>query len=171
MRSSISPLRILNFRLPLVHLILILSFLSFASCEDTKFSSPGFQADLNYELWIADSFSASYNDAGELVITATNNIETVELTLTSDNVGSIDLGPDFNSKAEFIDGFGTVFSTAVVPDEEVSIYRELGVVEITSRNTSTNTITGNFYFQAYDADGRNPMGLSNGVFFQIAISN
>ena len=142
-----------------------------SSCEDTEFSNPAFQADLNYELWLAENFSATYNDMGDLVITGSNTVETIVLTLASDNVGSMDLGPDYNSKAEYIDGFGTVFSTAVEPDEEVSIYRDLGMVEITAINTSSNTITGSFYFTGYDEDGRNPVGLSNGIFFQIRIRN
>lgn len=151
-------------------LIAVLCFSLFlTACDDTEFSNPAFQADLNYELWRANSFSASYDSSGNLVIRGTNTIETVVLTLTTDNVGSIDLGPDFDSKAEFIDGFGTVFTTAIEPDEEVSVYRDLGLVEITSKNQSTNTITGNFFFIAYDNNGQNPMGLSNGIFFEIQI--
>jgi len=170
MMSRVHRLPMFQSSLKSVLFLGVFCLMSLTACEDTKFSDPAFQADLNYELWLAEAFRASYNANGDLVITATNAIETVELTLASDNVGTIDLGPDYQSEAKFIDGFGSVFSTAVEPDEEVSIYRDLGVVDITSRNTARNTITGNFYFTAYDEEGRNPVGLSNGIFFQIAIS-
>ena len=139
------------------------------SCDGTEFNNPAFQADLNYNLWRADAFSANYDASGNLVIRGTNNIETVILTLQNANVGTQRLGTLYNSKADFIDGFGTVFTTAIEPDEEVSIYLDLGEVEITQINTASNRVSGNFYFTAYDEEGQNPVGLSNGIFFEVKI--
>jgi hypothetical protein len=141
-----------------------------SGCNEVEFNNPAFQADLNNQLWRASSFRAIYNDAGALVITGTNNVETVILTLETDELGSIELSPSSNSRAEFMDGSGQVFSTAVFPDESVSVYTDLGVVNITSRSDgSTTTFTGDFFFVAYDQEGFNPVGLSNGVFFEVRL--
>ena len=149
--------------------VLIMIGLLVSNCSDVQFNNPAFQADVNYELWRATSFSAKYDPTGNLVITGTNNFETVILTLTSASVGVRSLGPDNSSRAEYIDGFGTTFSTAVEPDEDVSVYRDLGQVEITSRNESNNTFTGTFFFEAFDPDGQNPQALSNGIFFEVQL--
>jgi hypothetical protein len=148
----------------LIGLSLLLS-----SCENLEFRESAFQADIDYQLWMADSFSAAYNNNGQLVITGTNNAETIILSLTNDAPGTYLLGPDEESKAEIEDGFGTLFSTAVVPDEEVSVYQELGTVIITERSNSPDRLTGEFFFIAYDAEGKNPTGVSNGIFFQVPV--
>lgn len=150
-------------------LLLLFPALILGSCSDVEFNNPAFQADLNYELWRATAYNASYDDFGNLVITGANSFETVILTLTSNTTGTFELGPEQTSKAEFIDGFGTRFSTAIVPDEEVSIYTDLGRVELTQVNGNTNTFTGRFYFEAFDAQGQNPQALSNGVFFEVKL--
>lgn len=163
----------MRFQLPSITrffiLFLTLSCFGFYACNDLEFSNPAFQADINYETWRADAFSATYNGQGQLVITGTNNFETVTLTLNSDIVGTQKLGPDYNSVADYVDGFGTRYSTSVEPDESVSVYRDLGEVEISSIDTASNTFTGSFYFEAFDAEGKNPQGLSAGVFFNVQL--
>jgi hypothetical protein len=140
------------------------------SCNEVEFNNPALQADLNNELWRATSFSASYDASGSLVISGTNNIETLVLTLPSDELGSQDLGPEEGAKAVFTDGFGTKYSTAVLPDESASVYTDLGVVNLTEKNTAGNTITGDFFFVAYDEEGLESVGLSNGIFFELVIN-
>ena len=159
----------MRLRIKSLGIVMYCGLLMLVSCDDTEFNSPAFQADLNYNLWRADAFSARYNASGNLVISGTNNIETVILTLENNTVGTQELGSLYPSRAEFIDGFGTVFTTAVEPDENESIYLDLGQVEITQINTSSNRVSGNFYFTAYDEEGQNPVGLSNGIFFEVKI--
>jgi hypothetical protein len=92
------------------------------------------------------------------------------LTLPSAEIGPQDLGPEEGAKAVFIDGFGTKYSTAVLPDESASVYTDLGVVNLTEKNAAGNTITGDFFFVAYDEEGLESVGLSNGIFFELLIN-
>ena len=148
-------------------LLLVGLMFSCSSCSNVEFNNPAFQADLNNNLWKAEVFSASYDEDENLIITATNNIETLVLTVQLDNVGANGLGPDWKSKAEFIDSFGNIYTTDIEPDETISIYRDLGRINITSKDEASNTFTGDFYFIAYDENGQNPIGMSNGLFLNV----
>lgn len=166
---NLKNLDLAMIRSKVVFQLCLVAFL-LTSCNEVEFNNPAFQADINYKVWRADTFQASFNADGDLVITGTNNFETVILTLQSDEVGSTGLGPDWNSKGEFIDGLGKRYTTNIEPDETVSVYRDLGRVEITSKNETTNTYTGNFYFEAFDENGQNPVGVSNGIFFEVKLN-
>lgn len=141
-----------------------------SSCSDVEFNNPAFQADLNNRLWRAETFKASKDENGNLIITATNNIQSIVLTIQPEGFSGATLGPDWNSKAEFFDEFGNVYTTDIDPDENVSVYRDLGEIEFSSNVDSSNAITGNFYFVAYDENGQNPVGLSNGIFLNVKLN-
>jgi hypothetical protein len=149
---------------------LVLGILSVSSCsDDVEFSNPAFQGDRNNQLWRADSFRAELTDTGELIITGTNNIETVRLILPNSNTTSYELGDTSSAKAEYIDGFGAVFSTANTADESVTIYPERGEITITEKDASRGTFTGEFRFIAFDDEGFNPVGFSNGLFLKVKL--
>lgn len=156
----------------LIVLTLIL-ITAFGCGDEVEFNTPAFQGDRANELWRASAFSASIDANGFLTITGTNNVETVTLRVPSvivkpeDNpfiVGDVD-----SIEAEYIDGFGTVYTTNNRPDETVSVYPELGKIWIDEIDVVSNTLTGGFQFLAFDASGLNSVGYANGIFYRVPI--
>ena len=137
----------------------------FWTCSDVEFNDPAFQADRNNELWRAISFKAEVEPDGAFVISGTNNLETIRLVLPNNIEGNYTVGDEGSAYAEYIDAFDTVFSTANPPDPSVSIYPEIGSVRITQ--SASDLFTGEFNFIAFDSEGLNPVGFSNGIFFEV----
>jgi Family of unknown function (DUF6252) len=150
--------------------LLSLVFLTIFSCGDeVEFNSPAFQGDRANELWRAKAFSASIDVNGFLTITGTNNIETINLRVPSVTTGTFTVGDVNSIEAEYIDGFGTRFTTNNRPDPSVSIYPEYGEIEIEDIDVTKRTFTGKFNFLAFDASGLNSVGYANGIFFKVPL--
>ena len=151
-------------------ILLSLIFLTVFSCGDeVQFNTPAFQGDRANELWRAKAFSASIDANGSLTITGTNNIETVNLRVPSVFEGTFVVGNVDAMEAEYIDGFGTRFSTNNRPDPSVSIYPELGEIVIEEIDVANATFTGTFRFLAFDASGLNSVGYTNGIFYKVPL--
>lgn len=151
-------------------ILLSLVFLSVLSCGDeVEFNSPAFQGDRANQLWRAESFSASIDANGFLTILGTNNSERVTLRVPSAVEGTYVTGNVDGMEAEYIDGFGTVFSTNNRPDPSVSIYPELGEIIIEEIDLVRSRFTGTFRFLAFDASGLNSVGYSRGIFFKVSL--
>lgn len=151
-------------------IVLSLILLSVFSCGDeVQFNSPAFQGDRANKLWRAKAFSASIDNSGFLTITGTNNIETVNLRVPSVTTGTFVVGVVNSMEAEYIDGFGTTFSTNNQPDPSVSIYPEIGEIVIEEIDVTNNTFTGTFRFLAFDSSGLNSVGYTNGIFFKVPL--
>jgi hypothetical protein len=151
-------------------ILLSLVFLTICSCGDeVQFNTPAFQGDRANELWRAKAFSASIEINGFLTITGTNNIETVNLRVPSVTEGRFVVGDVDAMEAEYIDGFGATFSTNNRPDPTVSIYPELGEINIDEIDLVNRTFTGTYRFLAFDADGLNSVGYANGIFYKVPL--
>jgi hypothetical protein len=152
-------------------ILLTLVFLTIYSCGDeVEFNSPAFQGDRENELWRAKAFSASIETNGFLTITGTNNFETINLRVPSVVEAEFVVGDVDTIEAEYIDGFGTQFSTNNRPDpEEVSIYPELGEITIDKIDLVNRTFTGTYRFLAFDALGLNSVGYTNGIFYKVPL--
>lgn len=152
-------------------LILIsLVFLTIFSCGDeVKFNSPAFQGDRANQLWRAKAYSASIENNGFLTITGTNNVETINLKLPTVAEGTFVVGNVNTIEAEYIDAFGTRFSTNNRPDDSVSVYPELGEIVIDEIDFVNGTFTGTFRFLAFDDSGLNSVGYTNGIFFRVPL--
>jgi hypothetical protein len=151
-------------------ILLTLVFLTIYSCGDeVQFNSPAFQGDRENELWRAKAFSASIESNGFLTISGTNNFETVNLRVPSVIEAVFVFGDVDAIEAEYIDGFGTQFSTNFRPDPEVSIYPELGEITINEIDLVNRTFTGTYRFLAFDALGLNSVGYTNGIFFKVPL--
>ncbi len=151
-------------------ILLTLVFLTIYSCGDeVEFNSPAFQGDRENELWRAKTFSASIEANGFLTITGTNNFETVNLRVPSVIEAEFVVGDVDAIEAEYIDGFGTQFSTNNRPDPEVSIYPELGAISIDEIDVVNRTFTGTYRFLAFDALGLNSVGYANGIFYKVPL--
>ena len=151
-------------------ILLALVSLTIYSCGDeVKFNSPAFQGDRENELWRAQAFSARIEADGFLTITATNNIETVNLKVPSVIEATFVVGSVDAIEASYTDAFGIDFSTNNRPDEAVSVYPELGEITIEEIDVVSRTFTGSYRFLAFDASGLNSVGYTNGIFFKVPL--
>ncbi len=150
-------------------IIILVSLTVFACGDEVEFNSPAFQGDRENELWRAEDFSASIESNGSLTISGTNNFETINLRLPVASEGEFILGNVNAIEAEYLDGFGTVYSTNNTPDESVSLYPELGEIVIEDIDFVNETFTGTFKFLAFDAAGLNSIGYTNGIFFKVPL--
>ncbi|WP_299366188.1 DUF6252 family protein [Winogradskyella sp.] len=151
-------------------ILLTLIFLTAYGCGDeVEFNSPAFQGDRANQLWRARAFSASIEVSGALTITGTNNVETINLRVPSAIEGTYVVGNVNAIEAEYIDAFGTVFSTNNRPDPSVSVYPELGEIVIEEIDLTQGAFTGTFRFLAFDASGLNSVGYSRGIFFRVPL--
>lgn len=151
-------------------LLISLVFLTLFSCGDeVQFNTPAFQGDRENELWRAKAFSASIAANGFLTIKGSNNLETVRLRVPSVTESTFIVGVIETIEAEYVDGFGTTFSTNNRPDESVSIYPELGEINIEEIDFANSTFTGTYRFLAFDASGLNSVGFTNGIFYKVPL--
>ncbi|BAO75927.1 DUF6252 family protein [Winogradskyella sp. PG-2] len=153
-------------------ILLSLVFFTIFSCGDeVQFNTPAFQGDRANQLWRAKAFSASIEANGFLTITGTNNIETVNLRVPSVIEGRYRVGNVNAMEAEYVDAFGTVYSTNNRPDPTVSVYPEIGEINIDEIDLVNKTFTGTFRFLAFDASGLNSVGYTNGIFYRVPLTS
>lgn len=154
-------------------LLTIMSITIFGCGDEVEFNTPAFQGDRTNRLWRANEFSASIDANGFLTITGTNSIETVILRTptvieTPPNnpfvVGDVD-----TIGAEYRDSSGTIYSTNNRPDEDVSVYPELGEIWIDEIDYANGSFTGRFRFLAFTSNGLNSIGYTNGIFFKVPL--
>lgn len=151
-------------------ILLSLVFLTVFSCGDeVEFNSPAFQGDRENALWRATSFTASIETNGFLTITGSNNYERVNLKVPSVSENIFIVGQTDFMEAQYLDGFGTTYSTNNRPDESVSIYPELGEIIISEIDLVNKTFTGTYRFLAFDEDGLNSIGFTNGIFYKVPL--
>jgi hypothetical protein len=145
---------------------LLIAVLTLVSCGDeVEFSTPALQGNKNYELWRAEFFNAALDVDGQLTITGGNNIEEISFVLPSANVGTYLLSDTSAGRADFVDFNGVGYSTANTPDPSVTLYPEIGEVEITE--SVAGYVTGTFRFIAFTADGLQSVGFNEGIFYRV----
>ena len=146
----------------------------FTSCEeDIKFNTPAVQGYKNNDLWKADNFTALLAPNGSVVITATNEFETVVLRTRDKNPGIYTLGVNASNSASYtisdLTGVGDSFQTGTSEDENG------GVGEIIISNDTRETdlargyISGSFHFNAYNDEG-NIVYFTRGVFYKVPLT-
>lgn len=145
---------------------LLIAVLTLVSCGDeVEFSTPALQGNKNYELWRAEFFNATLGQGGQLTIVGGNNIEDISFVLPSANVGTYLLSDTSAGRADFVDFNGVEYSTANTPDPSVTLYPEIGEVEITE--SVAGYVTGTFRFIAFTDDGLNSVGFNEGIFYRV----
>lgn len=150
-------------------IVLVLTVLITWSCSDEiKFNTPAVQGRKDGVLWRATSYDVSFNSGGRIVITGSNNIETISFTVPNIEVDSYWLGRGSSSKAEFVDSDGIRFSTNSVPDPSLSLYPADG--ELIINQITETTLSGKFRFNAYSNDGLETVNFSQGVLFDVPYS-
>ncbi len=146
-------------------LVIVLVLTSCA--KEIEFNSPSFQGNREYGLWKAEFMSADIDDNGVLMIRASRNTETVILIIPSSANGIYPFGENNSMEAQYIDDNGVVYSTNNRPDPSVSIYPEIGYLNLNGMD-NTN-FTGTFEFLAFDETGLNAIGFNVGEFYRVPL--
>ena len=150
----------------------LVAFMVFGCSDDVEFNSPAVQGKKNGNYWKAVSYHATYDDSGRLVITASDNYDDITLRVASLSVGvHFELGVNNNNMASVEDGQGVEFSTLNLPDGETQVYPSDGIINITTHNQEKNTVSGEFWFNAYNSSGTETVNFSQGVFYDVPLPN
>jgi len=151
------------------YLLIILVASLFFGCSDTvEFNNPAVQGNFEGKAWRADAFSAATRDGG-LIIKGIRGSEVLLIFTTRTDIGLYPLGDNNVSEIRFRAADGSIYSTLNAPDESFTLYPSDGLVELQEFNTSSNTVTGTFRFNAFTADGLSGVNFIQGVFFQVPI--
>ncbi|WP_397364502.1 DUF6252 family protein [Olleya sp. R77988] len=149
--------------------ILLAVLLTLSSCgEELVFNSPAFIGNNGDELWEATTYRANVDDLGYLTITGVRNSETINLRTDNTIEGDYNLGNEVSS-AIYEDALGTVYSTNSVPHPSVQIYPAEGTITITEYNLIERTVSGTFFFHAFDNTGLNSENFNKGYFYNVPI--
>jgi len=148
--------------------LIFLALLTLLSCGDeVEFSTPGFQANKNYNRWRATYFTANIDANGSLIIVAGNNNEEMRISVPEMSTDTLDLSTISPSKIEFTDFNDIGYSTSNSPDPSVSLYPEIG--KLFFEESAPGTVSGEFKFLAFSEDGMHSVGFNEGVFYRIPI--
>lgn len=142
--------------------------ITLTSCaNEVEFNSPSFQGNREYGLWKAEFMSASITENGSLTISAGRNTEKVILSIPSATTGIYSFGDVNSMEARYIDADGAIYSTNNRPDPSVSIYPEIGFLNL--EQIDNTNFTGTFEFLAFDTSGLNAIGFNVGKFFRVPL--
>jgi hypothetical protein len=166
-------------------IVLILVSLTFFGCaEEIEFNTPSFQANINDNLWEANSFFATVDANGVTTITGTDGLETITLVAFSidgfvcnsnnNSVFNNEPGVCFDvfttsnySFATHTDIDNTLWSTNNIPDSSIQIYTADGEINIREANLETGLISGKFHFTAFNDSGLSAINFKEGFFHNI----
>lgn len=152
--------------------LLFLTVLTLFNCGDeVEFSTPGFQAKKNYNIWRATYFNATIDNSsnnGAITISAGKDAEKLTIILNSGALGPHFLSETSSSEAIFTDINDEDYSTAYPADPSVSLYPEEGEVRINEYTPAY--ISGTFRFIAYTEDGLESVGFHEGEFYRIPLT-
>jgi len=151
--------------------LLFLLLVTILSCgDDLEFNTPSFQSFKDDVAWKAEDFRANVDAFGFLNITGVKGDEIVSLSTAGSSVGVYNIG-NVASKAVFRDEFETVYSTNSVPDPSIQLYPSEGNIIIEEFNIVEKTVTGTFYFHAFDNTGLNSVVMNRGFFYNVPITS
>ena len=144
--------------------------LLFSSCtEDVKFNNPAFQTLKDNVFWRAQSYKASVDVNGNLIIEGSMGFEKVTLQTASSTQKTYVLGVDNISKASYANTFAgqeAVFSTGTNSGN--------GQIIVADYDIKAKTVSGTFKFNAANTDGNdieNPnVNFTEGVFYKVPVS-
>ncbi len=148
-----------------IALFLLLVF----SCEDDLTNNtPVFQATVNgNNQWIADDFNATIQN-NQLSITGSNPFGVISFLVNSPDVS----GYNFYSWTDDYVIFQDTLQYSTQNDGIGSIaFLSDGYLDIQEIDNINNTISGHFYFDAYDGTGQYTINVSEGVFYKIPINS
>ncbi|SEA68759.1 DUF6252 family protein [Bizionia paragorgiae] len=150
--------------------VLVLTMVALLSCSnETKFKTPSFEAKKDGNLFEAVSYQASIVDNGQIVITGTDNYDTVNLVVNSVSPGLYDV-QDANAFATHVDINGVIWSTENTPDPDVQIYPANGMIDLKVVNLEEGFVSGEFYFNAFNSSGMSSVNFNEGIFVKVPLT-
>ena len=150
-------------------IFIALSILLVFNCEDDLTNNtPVFQATVNANnQWIADDFIATIQN-NQLSISGTNPFGVISFIVNSPEVS----GYNFYSWTDDYAIFQDTLQYSTQNDGIGSIaFLSDGYLDIQEIDNINNTISGHFYFDAYDGTGQYTINISEGVFYKIPINS
>ena len=150
-----------------IYLILLVLF-SFNCEDDITDNTPAFQALVNgNNQWIAENYTATIQN-NQLLISGTNQSGIISIVLDSFQVDQYNLYSWTDNFAVFQDTLQ--YSTQ---NDGIGSIAQLsdGSVRIQEIDNFSNTISGNFYFDAYNSTGEYTVNVSEGIFYKIPINS
>ncbi|WP_338732686.1 DUF6252 family protein [Mangrovimonas cancribranchiae] len=150
--------------------LLLLSLVFFGCSDEVEFNSPAVQGKKDGNRWKAVAYNATFDDNGRLVVTASDNYDDITLRVSSLSVGTeFVLGQNNVDMASLVNNQGDSFSTNNLPDGDTQVYPPEGIIKITRYNQSKNTVSGEFWFNAYNELGNETVNFNRGVFFDLPL--
>ena len=150
-------------------IVLLSLFLTFIACEDDLvFSNPSFTANKNDVSWQSTNFKASIDAFGFLSITAINGEEIINLKTAGASNGTFTVG-NTATQAVYQDQNGVTYSTNNIPDPSIQLYPSEGQINIEEFNSIEKTVSGTFYFHAFDNTGLQSVVFNKGFFYNVPI--
>lgn len=148
--------------------LLLMTLVMLYGCNDeVAFNETAVQGKKNYELWRATYFDAMLAEDGGLLISAGDKLEKLTFKLASPQEGTYSLSETSDSRIDFLDVDNISYSTVFPPSSGRNPYPERGQVIITKFDG--NAITGSFNFTAFSADGKQRVGFSEGVLYNVPL--
>jgi len=150
-------------------IFIALSLLLVFNCEDDLTNNtPVFQATVNgNNQWIADDFNVTIQN-NQLSISGSNPFGVISFVVNSPEVS----GYNFYSWTDDYVIFQDTLQYSTQNDGIGSIaFLSDGYLDIQEIDNINNTISGHFYFDAYDGTGQYTINVSEGVFYKIPINS
>ncbi len=150
-------------------IVLVLVLVTFFGCgEELEFNTPSFQAKKDGNLWEAVTYRANIDNSGVLTIAGSDNFETVTLVVNSTAIGLHNVVTT-TSSASLLDVNDMNWSTNNTPDPSVQIYPADGVIDLKEVNMEAGTVSGEFYFNAFNASGLSSINFNQGFFHNVPL--
>lgn len=139
---------------------------SFGCGEDLEFNTPGFQAlvDGQYN-WKSGSQVLKVED-GNLVITGRETTDELNIVLPSTNVGTYTISSTSSAYITYSRN-GISYSTQ---NNGTGSPAYLSEGEVVIQEAGAGSITGTFWFNAFDATGEQTVNFSRGVMYRLPVT-
>tara|TARA_S200000501_G_scaffold367616_1_gene404189 strand:- start:6617 stop:7081 length:465 start_codon:yes stop_codon:yes gene_type:complete len=147
--------------------LFLLVLMTFSNCsEDLSNNTPGFEASVNGNDWIAQSFNATIQNS-QLSISGNNQLGTISMVIDSIDINSFELRSWTDDFAIFQD---TIYYSTKNDGIGSIAYLSAGIIDINEINYIDNNVSGHFYFECYNNSGLHVKNVSEGVFYKIPIN-
>src|SRR5690606_33443878 len=143
------------------YLFVLLTIISFISCEDTETNQVALQANVDNRLYESNDARAVLNENGTLTIQGFTDNESITLRVSQLDERNFQIGEGLPNSAIYEDMGGNVYTTN--PNGE-------GLVTISDLNENNKTFSGTFKFNAF-LPGIDTIYVSKGTLYNISYSS
>ena len=148
--------------------LLFIILITFSNCtEDLSNNIPGFEASVDGKDWVAQSYNATVQN-NQLSISGNNQLGTISMVIDSININSFELRSWTDDFAVFQD---TIYYSTKNDGIGSIAYLSAGRIDIDEIDYVGNSVSGHFYFDAFDGTGQYTINISEGVFYKIPINS